>query len=74
VWFDAEKRARARLRSAAQDTLGLNPATTEELVEAQTKSFFVPYWLVRMALFAPVDYATMSREYTEVQVRSHGHD
>jgi hypothetical protein len=74
VWFDAEKRGRARLRPAAQDVLRLNPDATDELVEAQVQSFFVPYWLVRMALFAPVDYATMSREYTEVQVHKHGHD
>jgi hypothetical protein len=71
VWFDTEKRARARLRSAVEHALGIKPGAADELVETHAQSFFLPYWLVRMGLFAPVDHATMSREYAEVRARKH---
>lgn len=64
MWFDAEKRARTRLRAAAEKAFNTKES---ELEETRLQAFFVPYWLVRIGIFSPVDYATMSREFVEVR-------
>jgi hypothetical protein len=70
IWFDAEKRARTRLREAAEKAFDIKPSISpvkeDGLQELHVRSFFVPYWLVRMGIFGPVDYATMQRDYAEV--------
>lgn len=63
VWFDVEKRARKNLRHAAEKAFGLTPSLlggkNEAVEELRIKSFFLPYWLVRAAIFGPIDFTFM---------------
>ena len=65
-WFDTEARGRLALQTAAAKAFGLED--TNELVEVCLKSFFVPYWMVRVALYSPMVHATTKRQYTQVCV------
>jgi hypothetical protein len=67
-WFDTDARGRLALQTAAANAFGLEG--TNELVEVCLKLFFVPYWMVRVALYSPIDHATAKRQYTEVRCLS----
>jgi hypothetical protein len=65
-WFNTEERARLALRRAAAKAFEFEDA--DKLVEACLKSFFVPYWMARVALYWPIDHATTKRQHTEVRL------
>lgn len=63
-WSDTEARGRLALQTAAAKAFGLED--TNGLTEVCLKLFFVPYWMVRVALYSPIDHATAKRQYSEV--------
>ncbi|KIM34075.1 hypothetical protein M408DRAFT_19031 [Serendipita vermifera MAFF 305830] len=63
---NVEERARVALQTAAQAAFGF-PSTTE-VKEECLKLFFVPYWIVRVALYSAVNHATVKRQLTEGRI------
>lgn len=54
---------------AAEKAFGIPPSFSPlkaDGLKEHVQAFFVPYWIVRLGMFGPVDYATLQRVYTEV--------